>query len=95
MHEFTLRFPDESAAVSALFEQVMIDGVTRRLSRYAAIDVIGIIRRPTGAMIDSQEGPVPEMAPIEGWHVNVRHTAPAPELEPYAVQVTNPVRRWA
>ena len=38
-----------------------------------AIDVIGILQEPTGTMLTDEEGnEYPQMAPIEGWHVNVR-----------------------
>lgn len=38
-----------------------------------AIDVIGTLHEPTGTMLTDEEGnQYPQMAPIEGWHVNVR-----------------------
>ena len=64
--------------------------------KYAAVDVIGTIYKPTGKMLPSENGDaVDEMAPVEGWHVNVRHTADAPELDAYKVEVATPVRGWA
>jgi hypothetical protein len=35
------------------------------------------------------------MAPLEGWHVNVRHTAETPELEAFRVFPATPSRMWA
>ena len=66
-----------------------------KVPKYAAIDVIGTIYKPTGKMIKTDEGEVPEMAALEGWHVNVRHTFDAPELVAYQVFPQNPVRGWA
>ena len=38
-----------------------------------AIDVVGTIQEPTGTMLTDDEGnEYPEMAPVSGWHVNVR-----------------------
>jgi hypothetical protein len=94
-----LRFDTEAEANSALFtEQTNVQGdivETVKVPRYAAIDVIGTIYKPTGEMITTDEGEVPEMAPLEGWHVNVRHNAEAPELAAYQVFPQSPVRGWA
>ena len=37
-----------------------------------ALDVIGVIYRPTGKMLDTDMGEVPETAPLPGYHANVR-----------------------
>ena len=87
--DFHLRFADPAEADSVLFE-----GDDRR-PLYAAIDVIGTIYKPTGEMLTTDDGEVPEMAPVDGWHVNVRHTAEAPELAAFQVTPQSPVRGWA
>ena len=69
-----------------------------KVPKYAAIDVIGTIYKPTGKLLPAPDGSgdaVDEMAPIDGWHVNVRHTSEAPELDAYKVEVATPVRMWA
>ncbi len=97
--DFFLKFTDEAEANAALFtEQTSVQGDTVEtvlVPKYAAIDVVGTIYKPTGEMIQTEEGEVPEMAPLDGWHVNVRHNAEAPELGPFAVQPQQPVRMWA
>ncbi len=97
--DFMLRFTDQAEADAVLFAEqtnVQDDIVeTVKVPRYAAIDVIGAIWKPTGKMLTTEEGEVPEMAPLEGWHANVRHTAEAPELDAYRVTPQNPVRGWA
>lgn len=97
--DFMLRFADPAEADSVLFdEQTNVQGdvvETIKVPKYAAIDVIGTIYKPTGNMIDTDEGEVPEMAPVDGWHVNVRHNAEAPELEAYRVFPKAAQRGWA
>ena len=42
-------------------------------SKDYAIDVVGVIHRPTGNMLTDADGnEYPEQAPLEGWHVNIR-----------------------
>ena len=89
--DFFLKFDNEAAADAVLFDGAGED----RHPKYAAIDVIGIIYKPTGKMITADEGEVPEMAPVAGWHVNVRHTSKVPELERYRVHPVTPQRMWA
>lgn len=90
-NDFHLRFADEAEANGVLFEG---DGEERR-AKYTAIDVIGTIYKPTGKVLTTDEGPVDEMAPIPGWHVNVRHMGEALELAPFQVYPATPVRMWA
>lgn len=98
-HDIFLKFADQAEADSVLFTEqtnVQDDVVeTVKVPRYAAVDVIGTIYKPTGNMLTTDEGEAPEMAPIDGWHANVRHTAEAPELDAYKVEVATPVRMWA
>ena len=38
-----------------------------------AIDIVGVIYRPTGNILTDADGnEYPEQAPLEGWHVNIR-----------------------
>lgn len=91
--DYFLRFVDETEANGVLFEG---DGEERR-ANYTAVDVIGTIYKPTGKVLTTNEGSVDEMAPIPGWHVNVRHIGEALELGKYKVDPTpkTPVRMWA
>jgi len=94
-----LKFADAAEANAALFTEqtnVQDDVVeTVLVPKYAAIDVVGTIYKPTGEMIQTDEGEVPEMAPLDGWHANVRHTDEAPELEAFRVFPQTPSRMWA
>lgn len=90
MYDFFLKFVDEQQARAVLFSEGA-DGAT---ARYDAIDLIGVISRPTGQSLQSAEGSVPQFEQLPGFHVNVRHRAPAPELQRYEVQPTRPARAW-
>jgi hypothetical protein len=97
--DYTLKFADAAEAASVLYteETFVQDDVveTYNKPKYSAIDEIGTIYKPTGKMLKVKgEEPVPEMKPIDGWHVNVRHAGEAPELDAYVIQVDNPVRLW-
>lgn len=97
--DFMLRFADQAEADAVLFTEqtnVQDDIVeTIKVPKYAAVDVIGVIWKPTGKMLTTEEGEVPEMAPVEGWHANVRHTAEATELAAHQIFPQSPVRCWA
>jgi hypothetical protein len=100
-----LAFTDEAAAKAVLYriegaveadpEQGIEASEGTEVPNYANIDTIGIIYKPTGEMLQGEDGPYPEMAPIEGWHVNVRVVGEDAEaLEPFVVEPKTPVRVW-
>ena len=67
-----------------------------------AIDVVGVIYEPTGNMLTDDEGnEYPEMAPLDGWHLNIRllndtmrEAAEALDAT-YGVTPNTPSRVWA
>lgn len=66
-----------------------------------AIDVVGVINKPTGNTLTDAEGnEYPEMAPIEGWHINIRLVGDAMRSEvealdaQYGVEPATPERVW-
>jgi hypothetical protein len=57
-------------------------------------NVIGTINKPTGVMLTDGEGfEYPELAPIEGYHVNT--TQEVVEWEQYCVTPNTPMRVYA
>lgn len=90
--DYTLKFQTEAAANEVL--STTVDGVTSSNYPGHSIDVIGVIYKPTGKMLISEEGSYPEMAPVEGWHVNVRGEEDD-TLAQYHIEVLTPVRMWA
>ena len=78
-----LKFPDESTALEVLEDYE------------GAVDVIGVISKPTGEMTFDDEGnEVPVMTTLEGWHVNTRGSMSL-DLQAFAVTPELPVRVWA
>ena len=42
-------------------------------SKDHAFDIVGLIHKATGVMLTDAEGTeYPEMAPVDGWHINLR-----------------------
>lgn len=91
-----LRFSSEQVA----YEQLLAAGLLQEVEEGyapvdASVDYIGVIYKPTGKMIDDEQ---PEMAPLPGWHVNVRLSADktCPNgLKGFIVAPSSPVRVWA
>lgn len=84
-----LKFPNQATADSVLLDS--------ENPHYRNIDVIGVIYKPTGAMLAGEDRiEYPEMQSIEGWHVNVwvLPDEDATALQPYVITPTNPVRVW-
>ena len=102
--DYYLKFDSEAEARAVLYriegavEADPENGVEAQegyeVANYDAIDMIGVICKPTGQIINTTEGEVPEMAPVEGYHANVRVLKEAPELEAYRVHPVTPVRVW-
>lgn len=67
-----------------------------------AMDIVGVIHKPTGVMLTDAEGnEYPEMAPLDGWHINirligdaVREAVEAVDAQ-YGVVPNSPARVWA
>ena len=87
--DYYLAFPDEAAANKVLY------GAEDK-PNYTNIDAIGVIYKPTDATTQQDGESVPVMAPIQGWHVNVRLLAGENDkaLEPFAVTPATPMRVW-
>ena len=85
-------------------ESTQIEGDPYLVSGTAdyAIDVVGVIQKPTGVMLTDDEGmEYPEMAALDGWHVNLRlsgdgRRADAEALAAYTVDPSpaTPSRVW-
>jgi hypothetical protein len=100
-----LSFPDEAAAKAVLYR---IEGAVEatedteavegyEVPNYANIDTIGIIYKPTGETTEQDGVDVPVMAPVEGWHVNVRvvEGEDTEALQAFEVHPATPLRVWA
>jgi hypothetical protein len=106
MTDLYLSFPNEAAAKAVLYRTegaAEATGGTEAVEGYEVpnyrnIDTIGVIYKPTGlhTFVDGVDESVPEMAPIEGWHVNVRllDDEDGTPLEPFKVEPSTPMRVW-
>jgi len=65
-----------------------------------ALDIIGHIFEPTGVtLVDADDIPYPEMAQVDGWHVNLRlrgeaRRQDAEALAEFIVEPATPYRVW-
>lgn len=62
----------------------------------SAVDVVGVIHKPTGTMLTNDEGlTYPETAPLDGWHVNMSGDCP-PDLDAFVITPpATPIRVFA
>jgi hypothetical protein len=101
-----LAFTDEAAAKAVLYriegaveadpEQGIEASEGYEVANYANIDTIGIIYKPTGETTEQDGMAVPVMAPVEGYHVNVRVVDEDTEaLQAFEVHPATPLRVWA
>ena len=101
--DYYLKFNDE-AAMKAAFGTVETDtpfgmDAVHPLVQRMAVDIVGALYEDTGKKqtveFNGDKLTVPVMAPLEGWHVNLRGDALPQELEQYRVEPKNPRRVWA
>lgn len=87
--DYYLKFNSEAEANAVLYD------VETEMPKFANIDVIGVIYKTTGKMLSNAEGKYPEMAPVDGWHVNVRVIDEDVSLiKPFKITPSVPVRVW-
>ena len=81
-------------------EETVVNGGDPVLVQYTsdyAMDVVGVIQKPTGVILADD---IPEMAPIPGWHLNIRllNDNMRAEIEAldvaYGVNPATPERVW-
>ena len=62
-------------------------------TRDYAFDIVGVIHEPTGNMLTDDEGnEYPEMAAVDGWHVNLRIRGGIPNKDPEDPEAVNTLR---
>ena len=86
------KFATEDECLTVAADHV-VDGVVPTYIGGVAVDVIGVIWKPTGEALDTYTPTSVVFAPLDGWHVNT--TEPIPEWDEYSVVPTNPVRVFA
>ena len=102
MPDLYLRFADPDQAVSCLQTvgiQVEQGGALPVDGADFALDLVfgtGVIQQPTGEFIQMADDPIAIMAPLPGYHVNLRwrgETVPD-GFVPYLIQPQSPALLW-
>lgn len=97
-----LKFDSHEQAQQLMLESGVWQQIANEFDTLATFDApgyltdeIGLIFKETGTMLtDPDEGfEYPEIAPIPGWHINMRGDVPA-AIQPFVVQVNSPYRIW-
>ena len=78
-----LRFNSKAEAVSAL-NAWMIEDAWPAYIGSAAVDVLGIVHRPTGEVLQTEDGDIPVMGPVPGYHINLSERVT--ELQQYEIE---------
>jgi hypothetical protein len=105
MKDYFLKADTEAELMQALLDAGMVqeaqnedEPVSFYPVPFVALDIIGTIYKPTGAMLTDEEGnEFPETAPIPGFHANLRliEDKDVTALEPWIIEVNTPTRVWA
>jgi hypothetical protein len=104
MKQYCLKFADETRAREELIDYIdfnqEVDGISVQCwitsSKDHALDVVGTIYKPTGETLTDAEGnEYPEMAPMDGFHVNLVTKSLPNELKDYVVIPETPSRVFA
>ncbi len=76
--------------------QVATQETLQAFTHDRSIDVLGVIYKPTGVMLKSEDGfEYPETKAVDGWHWNVQCEELPAEFKQYEVFPSTPVREFA
>lgn len=95
-----LKFADQAACVAAFAAHLVTDPHGDiHMPAYigtSAVDVVGVIHKPTGTYTQGELGPVPDFVALDGWHVNLSGDTCPPELAAFVVPAPQtPARMFA
>jgi len=90
-----LKFSTETEAIAAFAQWATEGAAFPSYIGTVAVDPVGVIHKPTGAMLQDAEGnEFPEMAPVQGCHVNLSDSVP--ELAAFEIEApATPARVFA
>jgi hypothetical protein len=94
MQTVYLKFDSEAKAKEVLAEYITEEGEWQIASHTHAIDLVGIIHKPTGVMLQGEDGEYLEMAQLDGYHINFLGELPE-VAQPYIVTPSSPSRVFA
>tara|TARA_R110001606_G_scaffold89553_1_gene201075 strand:+ start:88 stop:396 length:309 start_codon:yes stop_codon:yes gene_type:complete len=92
MNDFYLKLTSEASMPSVLSIFYDEDGEFVSNTADYSIDVVGVLQEPTGVTITNDDGmEYPEMAALDGWHINIRLTGDVLRDETEALDVSHGV----
>ena len=72
-----LKFNTEAEAIAAFAQWATEDAAFPSYIGAVAVDVVGVIHKPTGTMLQDSDGnDYPELGAIPGWHINLSDSVP-------------------
>ncbi len=98
MKNYYLKFVDHADLEDTLVAAGLAETYQEVFTPRVTLDVIGIIHKPTGKMLTTEDGlQYPEMLPIDGYHANLKAelTEEQEALLPLIPAPTTPYRVWA
>jgi hypothetical protein len=98
MQNYYLKFKDQAELETTLISLGLAEIYDEQFIPKTNLDVIGLIYKPTGLMITTEDGmKYPEMLPLEGWHANLKDalTLEQEVALPLIATPNAPYRKWA
>lgn len=98
MKNYYLKFADQTDLENTLIAAGLAETHQEVFTPSVTLDVIGIIHKPTGKMLTTNDGMrYPEMMPIVGYHANLKAelTEQQEALLPLISKPNTPYRVWA
>jgi hypothetical protein len=71
-NDFYIKLTNEAAMLTVLSQFYNEEGEFVSNTADYAIDVVGVLHEPTGNTLTDDGMEYPEMAALDGWHVNIR-----------------------
>jgi hypothetical protein len=71
-NDFLIKLPNEAAMLTVLSAFYNEEGELVTNTADYAIDVVGVLHEATGNTLTDDGMEYPEMAALDGWHVNIR-----------------------
>ena len=101
MNDFLIKLTNEAAMLTVLSVFYNEEGEFVSSTADYAIDVVGVLHEATGNTLTDDDGmEYPEMAAVDGWHVNIRLSSDAMRDAVEALDVSHgvtpdtPKRMW-
>lgn len=99
MNNYYLKFQDQAELETTLLNTEIATEIDGHFISSFPLDVIGVIYKPTGKLITTDEIDYPELSLIAGWHANMKANLTVEQEEALStfivVEPVTPYRVWA